>query len=173
MRIRSSLITLSLVTTLAAPGRATAEPPAAAKPMKPTAVYKIDDLEVPRAVYEAFRSSLQLHKGGVLVDKTHAVYVIEEQGDQHVVRHQAPAKPRPSTRQYFIDRLPVPELVYNAFRETLKEEKGTWFCAEMTDGGSTGMHATASDGTRYAIRETSSTKRGARYSITRLDAPAP
>lgn len=137
--------------------------------MTPNAVYVIDDVEVPRVVFDAFRASLS----DKLVDKEGAAYTAQDQGERHVLRRKVPVKPVANATQYAINRLAVSKAVYNAFRATLKEEPGSWFCAEMTDGGSTGMHATSSDGKRYAVREVSSTKRGDRHSITQLDSSKP
>lgn len=54
--------------------------------------------------------------------------------------------------KYSIDGRSVTEAEFNQFKDTLKEVKGTWFCAETNTGGITGYNAADKDGTVYEIR---------------------
>lgn len=53
---------------------------------------------------------------------------------------------------YMIDGKSVPAAEFNRFQKALKEVPGTWFCAEMKDGGETGFDAKNRLGTVYQVR---------------------
>jgi hypothetical protein len=59
---------------------------------------------------------------------------------------------------YSINNKTVSEKEFNKFKDSLKEIKGTWFCAETNTGGTTGYDAKNNFGTIYEIRFTTDDK---------------
>lgn len=156
-------------------GSVFATPPAPTKNMT-QATYQIDEAKVQKVVYDAFFATLHAQSAGqTFQDKDGGVYVVEEQkspeGTRYILRRTSALAKKPGAKKalYLIDGQEVSSAVYGAFRKSLKEVPGTWYCAEMSDGGATGMDGTASDGARYKIHEQSTERGGDRMIITRQD----
>ena len=60
--------------------------------------------------------------------------------------------------KYTIDGRAVTEAEFSQFKDTLKEVKGTWFCAETNKGGITGYDAKDQSGILYEVRYISDNK---------------
>jgi ABC-type oligopeptide transport system substrate-binding subunit len=54
--------------------------------------------------------------------------------------------------EYRINGRVVEAKEFDAFRSALKEDTGTWFCAETTNGGITGYDAVDAKGVVYVCR---------------------
>ena len=57
-----------------------------------------------------------------------------------------------SSKQVKIDDKTVPQKEFERFLASLTEIEHTWFCAETSDGGSTGYNAKNADGIVYEYR---------------------
>ena len=68
--------------------------------------------------------------------------------------------------EFQIDFQSVSEEKFLAFQKTLSEVKGTWYCAETTEGGITGYDMTDKKGNVYKFRAKSG-KNGSVTSLTR------
>jgi hypothetical protein len=77
-----------------------------------------------------------------------------------------------SKDSYLIDGKSVVKADFDKFLSSLKEKTGTWFCAEMNDGGETGYDAVDKSGAVYQVRLRSSSGK-ARNSISRKDGDSP
>jgi hypothetical protein len=56
------------------------------------------------------------------------------------------------THEYRINGSVVEQRDFDALLSTLKQDAGTWFCAETKDGGITGYNAVDAQGTVYVCR---------------------
>lgn len=60
--------------------------------------------------------------------------------------------------KYTLDGRIITEAEFSQFKDSLKEVKGTWFCAETSTGGITGYDAKDINGILYEIRLISDNK---------------
>ncbi len=78
--------------------------------------------------------------------------------------------PPQSAQTFHVDGAVVDRDAFNAFLATLTEVPHTWYCAESTEGGTTGYDGTDADGVRWTyLAETDS--QGTRNTVVRTDRP--